>query len=630
MLKLMRDYAGSWLIKIILGAIVIVFVFWGVGSFSSQKNIKIASVNQEVITLDDYRPIYDRLINQYRNQFGNTLDDNMIKSLGIKKQAMDQLVDRTLLQQEASNLNFRVSDEELAESIKAIPDFQTNGVFDNKKYTKLLTLNRLNPQTFEDSRRKDMILERLNSFILGNVKVSEQEALEWYQWNNASVKIDYALFSPDSYKEIENSEQEIEEYFEKNKESYKTEAKVKIQYIHFNPDNYLDKAVLTDEDISDYYNSSLDEFTDPKTVEARHILFKVDQNSTPEEVEKKKEKADEILKMAKDGKDFAELAKEYSEGPSKDKGGYLGTFKKDAMVKPFSDKAFSMKEGEISEPVQTQFGWHIIKVEKVNEAYTKTLEDASSQIRDKLSRDKSKIIAYEDAQSLYDSAYEDDDLKIIANSRNIEVIETDFFTQDKGPEGLKNSSKFASEAFKLPEMELSKVHDFEDGYYILQVLEKMPREISNFEYVKEKVNSDLIKQKQDEKAKADAEAFLAALKSEQDIGSESKKYNIEIKTTDFIKRNAPIPELGYEKQISQQAFQLSDNTRLPETPIKSSKGYYVISFKEKKMAETDNFEKEKTSIKERLLRQKQYQTFSKWLGTLKDRSEIIIEDEFLN
>ncbi|QTA79313.1 Peptidyl-prolyl cis-trans isomerase D [Desulfonema limicola] len=630
MLKLMRDYAGSWLIKIILGAIVIVFVFWGVGSFSSQKNIKIASVNQEVITLDDYRPIYNRLINQYRNQFGNTLDDNMIKSLGIKKQAMDQLVDRTLLQQEASNLNFRISDEELAESIKSIPDFQTNGVFDNKKYTKLLTLNRLNPQTFEDSRRQDMILERLNSFILGNVKVSEQEALEWYQWNNASVKIDYALFSPDNYKEIENSEQELEEYFEKNKESYKTEAKVRIQYIHFNPDNYLDKVILTDEDISDYYDSNLDEFTNPKTVEARHILFKADQNSTPEEVEKKKEKADEILKMAKDGKDFAELAKEYSEGPSKDKGGYLGTFKKDAMVKPFSDKAFSMKEGEISEPVQTQFGWHIIKVEKVNEAYTKTLEDASSQIRDKLSRDKSKIIAYEDAQSLYDSAYEDDDLKIIANSRNIEVIETDFFTQDKGPEGLKNSSKFASEAFKLPEMELSKVYDFEDGYYILQVLEKMPREISNFEDVKEKVNSDLIKQKQDEKAKADAEAFLAALISGQDIGSESKKYNIEIKTTDFIKRNAPIPEIGYEKQISQQAFQLSDNTRLPETPIKSSNGYYVISFKEKKMAEPDNFEKEKTSIKERLLRQKQYQTFSKWLGNLKDRSEIIIEDEFLN
>jgi len=473
MLKLMRDYAGSWLIKIILGAIVVVFVFWGVGSFSSQKNMKIALVNGEPITLDDYRPVYNRLINQYRNQFGNTLDESMIKTLGIKKQALDQLIDRTLLQQEASNLNFRVSDEELAESIKSIPEFQINGVFDNNIYTKVLNLNRLTPQTFEDSRRSDIILERLNSFILNNVKVSEQEIVEWYQWNGASVKIDYAFFDPDTYKNIETSEEELKEYFEKNKESYKTEAKIKIQYIFFNPNNYLDKIKLTDEDITDYYNSNVEEFTEPKTVEARHILFKLDQNSTPEEAEKKKEKANEILKMAKEGKDFAGLAKEYSEGPGKDKGGYLGVFKKEAMVKPFSDKAFSMKAGEISDPVRTQFGWHIIKVEKVNESYKKTLEDVKNQIRDKLSMNKAKIIAYDEAQSLYDSAFEDDNLKIIANSRNIQVIETDFFTQDTGPKDFKNPSKLASEAFKLPVMELSTVQDFEDGYYIFQVVEKI-------------------------------------------------------------------------------------------------------------------------------------------------------------
>lgn len=630
MLKLMRDYAGSWLIKIILGAIVIVFVFWGVGSFSSQKNLKIASVNGEPITLDDYRPAYNRLINQYRNRFGNNLDDKMIKSLGLKKMALDQLVDRTLLQQEALNLNFRVSDEELAESIKSMPEFQTNGVFNNKIYTKLLNLNRLTPQAFEDSRRSDMVLERLNSFILNNAKVSEQEIKEWYQWNNASVKIDYALLDPETYKEIETTDEELNEYYEKNKESYKTEAKIKIQYIHFDPEKYLDRVDLPEQDIIDYYNANVKEFSIDKTVEARHILFKVDQNAPAEEVDKKKAKADEILKMAQDGKDFAELAKEFSEGPSKDKGGLLGAFKKEAMVKPFADKAFSMKAGEISEPVRTQFGWHIIKVEKVNEAHKKSLEDEKENIRKKISKDKAKMVAYDEAQNLYDSAFEDDNLKMIAGPKNLDVIETDFFTLKTGPKGLKSSSKIASEAFKLPVMELSDVQDIEDNYYMLQVLEKIPQEISKYEDVKEKVKADLIKQKQDEKAKTNADSLLAALKEGQDIASESKKYNIEVKTTDFIKRNASIPEIGYEREISQKAFELSMNNKYPEKPIKGRKGYYIISFKEKKTAELDNFEKEKPSIQDRLLRQKQYKTFEKWLSLIKDKSEIIIDDEFLN
>ena len=135
---------------------------------------------------------------------------------------------------------------------------------------------------------------------------------------------------------------------------------------------------------SDYYEANPEQFKTPKTVEARHILIKVPRDADPDAVERARIKSLAIHKMAIEGKDFAELAKQFSEGPTKDKGGHLGTFKKETMVKPFADKAFSMKTGEISEPVRTPFGWHIIKVETINKAVARSLEESTAQIREKM------------------------------------------------------------------------------------------------------------------------------------------------------------------------------------------------------------------------------------------------------
>ena len=145
-----------------------------------------------------------------------------------------------------------------------------------------------------------------------------------------------------------------------------------MRYLKFEPGNYVAKVEISEDEISEYYEEHPDEFQNPKTVEARHILIKVGQDAADEEVAKAKDKIQDILKKARSGQDFAELARQYSEGPSKDKGGLLGSFRREAMVKPFADKAFSMQAGDISEPVRTRFGWHIIKVEKVNEATVST------------------------------------------------------------------------------------------------------------------------------------------------------------------------------------------------------------------------------------------------------------------
>ena len=304
MLNLMRKNAGTWLIKILLGAIVLVFVFWGVGSFRDRGAGRVASVNGDPIMVEEYNETYNRLLEQIKQRYGNRLNDEMLKMLQVKKQAMDQLIEKRLLLTEAKRLNFLVSDEELSSTIKAIPAFQDNGNFDNRRYRAVLAQNRLTPESFEVKQREFILMDKVRSLVSDSVKVSDAEVEDSYQWKNSQIKIDYVLFDPSLISDIRLSEDEIKAYFDAHKDTYKTEPKRKAVYLQFTPEMYHSKVSLTDSEIKEYFEANPGEFDTPKTVEASHILIKVAQDAKPEVVEKAREKALSVLKKAKGGKDF--------------------------------------------------------------------------------------------------------------------------------------------------------------------------------------------------------------------------------------------------------------------------------------------------------------------------------------
>ena len=630
MLSLMRKHAGSWLIKVLLGGIAITFIFWGGYQATSRRSGRVASVNGETIAVEEYRITYKRLIEQVQQRFGNNLDEEMVKSLQLPKQAINQLVDQMLMRQAATELDLRVSDEDLSRSIKSISAFQTAGVFDPRLYKLVLDRNNLSPESFEVSQRDSLLVEKLNNIITGSVKVSDDEAVEWYNWNNATVDLEFVVFEPDRYPDMAVTEEEIQQYFEGAKDSYKTEPQLKVRYLNFEPRNYVAKVEIPEVEISEYYEEHPAEFQNPKTVEARHILIKVGQDAAGEEAAKAKEKIEDVLKKAREGQDFAELAKQYSEGPSKDKGGYLGSFKREAMVKPFTDKAFSMQAGEVSDPVRTRFGWHIIKVEKVNEATVSTLADAKDQIRKKLTDEYARQLAYDGAEFIFDATFEGDKLESVATENQLVVHTTDFFSSRGGPaKGIQNKEAFAKAAFELPEGEISEIQDFGDGYYLMEIIEKRPALIPELAVVEGKVRADLIKEKKGEKAYMDAEALLAALKGGADMATASKEFDLKAQSTGLFKRNDSIPNIGFERGISSAAFELSAQNNLPQEVIDGPKGYYVIKFKQRKAPPVVDFDKEKESILSRLLQQKRFKTFQAWLEQKKKSSEIVIEEDLL-
>lgn len=629
MLSLMRKHAGSWLIKLVLGAIVVVFVLWGVGSWTSQRSGRVATVNGKTITNEEYRIAYKRLIDQVRQSFGNSANEELIKSLQLEKKALDQLVDNILMRQAASELDIRVSDEDLSQAIRSIDAFQVAGVFDPRRYQIILSNNNLTPDSFESSQRDALLIQKLNAFITSSVKVSDPEATEWFKWNNTEVNLNYFLLEADRYKDIAVTAEDIQQYFEAHKEDYKTDPALKARYLKFDPNSYVAQVEISDDEIAEYYDEHPAEFQNPKTVEARHILIKVDAAASPEEVAAAKARIEDILQKAKGGQDFTELARQFSEGPSKDQGGYLGTFRREAMVKPFADKAFSMQAGEVSEPVKTQFGWHLIKVEKVNEASTTALADAKGDIREKLTAERSKNLAYDAAVSVYDATFEGDQLEAVAAEYKLTPTTSDFFTRQDPPKGVQKKAEFAAAAFALAEGEISEIQDFGDGFYIMEIVEKRPAEIPELSAVTQKVEADLIAEKKDEKAKADAEAVLAALKDGAALQEIGKQFDLNPAVTGFFKRNDAIPDIGYERGLASVAFELSEQNSLPAEVFKGRKGYFVIKFNQRKAPAMDAFDKEKAGIKEQLMQQKRFKTFEAWLEQLKNRSEIVVERDFL-
>ena len=630
MLSLMRKHAGSWLIKVLLGGVAITFISWGGYQVTSRRSGRAASVNGETITMDEFRTSYKRLIEQVRQQFGNNLNEEMLKSLQLPKQAIDQLVDQTLMRQAAAELHLQVSDEDLSRSIKSISAFHTAGVFDPRRYKLVLERNNLNPESFEVSQRDLLLIEKLNSIITGSVKVSDDEVVDWYNWNNAMVDLEYVVFEPNRYQVPAVADEDIQQYFERNRETYKTEPQLKVRYLKFEPRNYVDKVEVADIEIAEYYEAHPDEFQNPKTVEARHILIKVGQDAAEDEVAKAKEKIEDILKKARAGEDFAELAKQYSEGPSKDKGGHLGSFRRESMVKPFADKAFSMSAGEISDPVRTRFGWHIIKVEKVNEATVTALADAKDKIRKKLADEYAKQLAYDGAEFVFDATFEGDKLETVAADNQLTVHTTDFFSSSTGPaKGVQNKSAFAKAAFELPEGEISEIQDFADGYYLMEIIEKRPAQIPALEAVIEKVKADLIKEKKAEQAKTDATSLLTSLKDGAELTAASKEFDLKAQNTGFFKRNDSIPNIGFERQIATAAFELSAQNTVPQEVIEGPKGYYVIKFKQRKAPAMADLDNDKDSIRNRLLQQKRFRAFQTWLDQRKESSEIIIEETLL-
>jgi peptidyl-prolyl cis-trans isomerase D len=464
-----------------------------VGSYRAQRGNRVAVVNGATIGLEAYRTAYDQLVEQYRKQFGNALDEKLLKTLDLKRKVLDQLINQRLVLQQANRIDLHVTKEELARAIQKIPAFQRNGQFDARRYQRTLALNRMTPEMFEESLQEELLAEKMRGLILGGIKVSDAEAMDTFDWREEQVSLEYVAFNPSAYKNVKVTPDEIDAYFAQHQKDYEIPPKVKVRYLRFGLKDLESQVNVSQEEVNQYFDLNKEQYGSPKKVRARHILFKVDPGATQEQMDAVRNKALKVLAEARAGADFAKLAEKYSDDPgTKDKGGELGFFTRDRMVKPFSDAAFAMKPGEISEPVKTRFGWHLIKVEEVQEAKEPTLAAVQEQIRTKLVKEAAKRLAYDHAEDTADALYVGDHTHIedVAKARGLKTLETDFFALGDRVKGIPDADKFTKAAFDLSDQEVSDPLELADGYYIFQVIARKPAETPDLHAVEEKVKKD--------------------------------------------------------------------------------------------------------------------------------------------
>lgn len=626
MLEFLREKAGSWVIKSILFLIAAIFAFMGIDIINAPRNRSIAVVNGDEISIDDFQHAYNAQMNRLRGQFGGQINEEMLKMMKLKERTLENLQTRMLMLQEAEKYGIIVGDKELSSEIAKMfksPDGSFNTIF----YRDTLQKNGLSVEQFENSQREQMILGKLQDIMTSGVKITEGELEEWYSWENAEVNLEYAAFDPSAFRNIEIKDDELAGYFEKNKDKYKTPVQMQVKYVKLGFDDYRTKTKVSKEEIADFYEENKNDFRLEQKAKARHILIKVDEKAGTEAVESAKKKAEGIVAEAKAGSDFASLADKYTEDPAgKGNGGYLGEFTRQKMEKPFSDAVFSMKPGEVSNPVKTDSGWHIIKLESVSPEF-ETPEKAEEKIRTRIISEKYKSLAYDDAEKINDAILKGDNLEQAAGTVNDVRVETsDLFNSI---EGIKNdfsdTHAVTAAAFALNPGQISDIIETDAEIVILEAVQKVDSKDVVLDNVREKVREDFIKFRQDATAKEKAEALLAEIAKGADFRSKAEEYHVRMSETGSFKRNGIIPgDFGHAPELAKTGFELNDKKMVPENVLGIAGKYYVFKYKGKTLPDYKSMTEGKDSFKKRILKTKQEDFMDSWITDLKKNSKIEI------
>lgn len=624
-LSLMRRHAKSWLIKFLIGMIAVVFIFYFGYSFTSRNGVKIAYVNGDPISGMEYQKTYRRLLEALQRDYKSVWSENLIEVFDLRNRALENLINGKLVSQEAQKIGLDITEKEIQDEILAYPAFQYRGRFDESRYRALLSQNRMKPEDFEASIAQGLLQRKLRQFLMTFTPVTEQEVLDQYTFSNQKVKISFVQFQPKNFeKSVALEPQATESYFEEHKEEYRVPEKIKIAYITIDPNAFKNEVSITDQQVEDYYEDNREMFEQEKEVRARHILFKLDPNAPEEEVAKVREKASRVLKKARGGDDFANLAKKYSEGPTAQKGGDLGYFSKGRMAKPFEEASFKMKKGEISELVRTRFGYHIIKAEDVKEARARTLEEVRGEIKKTLTNMASMDLAHEKALSLIDQMPYEVDLNEYAERHKVPIKQSGYFSSNETIPDIGGDEKLRKSIFSFEKSDVSEVLEFNGKFHIIQVVDKKSSHLPELKDVKEKVKKDFSSHLATLKAESAAEDYLAELKGGKDWKELAKERNLAPKTTDFFTRNDHNPQIGYAPDLQEAAFSLNENRSYADGVFETDKGVIVIRFEGRKGIDLAKYEEEKENYRMSLMRAKNQVIYVDWLKELKGRAQIEI------
>jgi peptidyl-prolyl cis-trans isomerase D len=441
MLEAIRKHTQGVLAKIILALIVITFAVVGIESYLQQAggNVPVARVDGDEITFQQFSNALQNLRNQLQAE--GRVDPALLERPEIRQSVLDRLITSRLLQNEAQDQNFRIGDEQLANYIISLPEFQNDGRFSQELYDQILVQNRLSPSQFENGIRSDLLLQQVRESLGTLAYASEPVARHAIGIEQQQREVSVAeVRTADFLDQVEVTPEEVRAYYEKHQDKFRVPEQVKLEFAMMSANTLIAEMQVSEDEAKAFYEANAAKFQGDEQRRASHILIGFGVSPSPQVKEEARKKAEQVLaEVRKNPEKFDELARKYSQDPgSAENGGDLGMFGLGAMVKPFEDAVFSMRPGAVSDLVESEFGYHIIKLTEI-QGQGQTYESVRPQIRAELMYQKALAKFSEQAEDFSNMVYEQSgSLQPAADAFNLQIQTTDWLSREDGAKFFKN------------------------------------------------------------------------------------------------------------------------------------------------------------------------------------------------
>ncbi len=574
MLQKIRERISGPFAILFLGAIAVVFIFWGV-QFESATTSAAATVNGKDISQEAVRQAWQDRQTELQTQLRDELPPELVKSEQAK--LIDNFIARELLLQRAHASGYRVSDRELAESITMIPALQVDGKFSRDRYAMLLRQQGRSEPEFEQEYRRDLETSQLRNAIAISSFVTPGELRQRVELQGETREVAYAVVPAAGFAaQVQVTPADIAAYYDKNKSQFMSPEAVDLQYLRLDLADIAAGVQVTEEGLKKYHDETAAERNAvPERRKAAHILIETGDDDAAAQ-----KKAEAVLARARAGEDFAKLAQENSDDPgSRGAGGELGWAPREAYVQPFAEALFALQKGEISGLVKTQFGYHIIRLEDIEEPRVRDFDEVRAELEPEYRREQAQTLFYEKSQQLADESFASlSELDSVAKKLGMTVQTVAGFTRQGGG-ALGNDSKVIAAAFGndvLQERQNSQpVQIGEDSVVVLRVTDHKPSTQLPLAQVQEQIMTRLREDKERAAAAEAAAALAKRINAGESLATAAASVGTTATASQSVTRRGPTTE-GAAPMVPELLKAIFQVPR-PAGPAKVSAGVVTLA-----------------------------------------------------
>ncbi len=542
MLQAIRDRVTGIVAIFVLGLLAVPFLFFGLDSYiRTVPQDAVATVGDDEISTSEFQTSFARYRAQLRQQQGDAYDEIATNQPIVRREHLENMIDQVLLRQHAERLGLEISDAMLFRIIGEIEAFQVDGRFDPLQYQQLLRGTGRTARGFERELRDDLLVSSVPSVLTGSVVITEAEVdrmISMQQERRALTKVElsYQPFAD----AVEVSDGDIEQYYRDNQQDFMTTEQVSIQYVELYARDLAQGLTLSEDELRQRYDAARQRYLTPEARRASHILI---------ETGSEREQHEAVALMAElrqrllDGEDFAELAQTYSDDPgSRDQGGDLGWVEPEQMVEPFEDALYALDEpGALSEPVETRFGLHLIRLEEIRPPEGMSFEEAREEILAEFIEREGERLFIEQTDRLVDMVFADDStLEPVAADLGLEIRTTAPFSR-QGGDGIAAERRVIEAAFSDTVLIDGLVSDplelDRNRLVVIKLDEHFPSEPRALAEVSDQIRQRIIRQRASAEARAEAERLAEAAGTDgANLEALAEEEGLELQTLDGVGR----------------------------------------------------------------------------------------------